>query len=132
MGATHFVLETKVFQLEAEVLAGNGIAAIERADEVFALAAEIGDDLLSTILLRIRAWAAFETGELAAARELADEAIAAAVEVSSPVEEALALILRGNIRRRSGGDRTADHARARELLAALGVVALPAIRRDEG
>ena len=129
MGATHFVLETKVFQLEAEVLAGNGISAVGGADDVFALAEEIGDDLLSTILRRIRAWAAFETGNLDTARELADEAIAAAVEVGSPVEEALALILRGNIRRSAGGDRSADHARARELLEDLGVVMLPAIRR---
>lgn len=130
MGATHFVLETKVFRLEAEVLAGNGVSAVEGADDLFSLAAEVGDDLLSTILVRIRAWAAFETGELEAAGRLADEAIAAAVEVGSPVEEALALILRGNIRRSAGGDRVDDHARARQLLEDLGVVRLPAIRRS--
>ena len=63
------------------------------------------------------------------ARTLADEAIAAAVQVGSPVEEALALILRGNIRRSAGGDRSDDHGRARQLLEDLGVVLLPAIRR---
>ena len=127
MGASHFLLEAKAFRLECEVLAGNGRAAVADAADVFELAAEVGDPLLDAMLLRIKAWAIFQAGDLAQAEELVDRCVAMSEEIGSGYEVALALILRGRLMAAAGRDRTPDHARARELLTELGVVSLPRI-----
>ena len=63
------------------------------------------------------------------AMELVDHNLSMANEFGSDYEVALTLILRGHILAETGGDRKPDHARARELLADLGVVSLPSITR---
>jgi class 3 adenylate cyclase/tetratricopeptide (TPR) repeat protein len=127
MGASHFVLETKVFQLECEVFAGNGAAAVAAAGPAFEMAKQIGDPLLEIMLMRSKAWAHLVGGEYAEAEALANRCIAVAEELCSTFEVALALILRGKVTEAMGGDRTPDMSRARQLLAELGVVSLPAI-----
>ena len=127
MGASHFLLEAKVFQLECEVFAGNGQTAVAAAAPVFELAAEVGDPLLEAMLLRSKAWAHFEEGEYDAAGELADRCLSVAEGIGATYEVALALIMLGQVRAATGGDRRPDHARARELLTQLGVVSLPRI-----
>ena len=127
MGASHFLLETKTFQLECEVLAGNGPDAVAGADAVFDLAEEVGDPLFDAMLVRIKAWACFQAGDLQGAEELADRAVSMAEGIGTGYEVALSLILRGRVKDATGRDRTPDHERARELLTELGVVSLPSI-----
>ncbi len=127
IGASHFLLEAKTFQLECEVLAGNGPDAIAHADAVFDLAAEVGDPLFDAMLMRIKAWAHFQAGDLEQAEALADRAVSMAEEIGSGYEVALTLILRGRLMDATGRDRAPDHDRARKLLTELGVVSLPRI-----
>lgn len=127
MGASHFLLETKVFQLECEVFAGNGQAAVAAAAPVFDMAAEVGDPLLEAMLLRSKAWAHFQQGEYGQAKELADRCLSIAEGIGATYEVALALIMRGQVQAATDGDRRPDHIRARELLSQLGVVSLPRI-----
>ncbi len=130
IGASHFVLETKTFQLECEVLAGNGREAAAAAGPVFELADEIGDPLLEAMLLRSKAWAHFVTGEYEQAEELADRCLAIGESIGCDYEVALTLIMRGQVRAATGRDRTEDHRRARALLDQLGVVSLPQLTRN--
>jgi class 3 adenylate cyclase/tetratricopeptide (TPR) repeat protein len=128
LGAAIYVLETRAFQLECEVLAGNGAGAIAAAPPAFDLAASVGDPLLEAMLLRNVGWAHYVVGDLDRAEELATQCLQLAEEFGSQYEVALALVLRGHIRQATGGDRTDDHRRARRLLEQLGVVSLPRLR----
>ena len=112
MGASHFLLEAKVFQLECEVFAGNGQKAVAAAAPVFELAAEVGDPLLEAMLLRSKAWAHFEQGEYDEAEELADRCLSVAEGIGAAYEVGLALVIRGQVRAATGGDRRPDHTRA--------------------
>ena len=125
MGASHFVVETKAFQLECEVLAGNGNAAAEAAGPLLLEARDVGDPLLEAIILRAQGWAHLVEGEYGEAERIADECLRISEEVGSRYETALALIMRGQSKAATGRDRTPDHARAREILTDLGVVSLP-------
>jgi tetratricopeptide (TPR) repeat protein len=129
MGASHFLLEAKVFRLESMVLAGDGRAAAAEADALADTAADVGDPLLDAMLLRIRAWGLFLADDYDHAMELVDQNLSMANEFGSDYEVALTLILRGHILAATGGDRKPDHARARALLSDLGVVSLPSITR---
>jgi hypothetical protein len=131
IGASHFVLETKVFQLECEVLAGNAAEAVAAAAPLFRLAEEAGDQLLEILLWRSKAWAHFAADEYAEANALADRCIVTGETIGATYEVALALILRGFVSAATGGDRKPDHARARALLGHLGVVSLPRLSRDQ-
>jgi class 3 adenylate cyclase/tetratricopeptide (TPR) repeat protein len=125
--ASHFLCEAKVFQLECEVLAGNGMQAVAAADATFELAASIGDPLLEITLLRTKAWAQLVAGEIEPASELVERCLVMAEEMGSSYEIGLTLVLRGQVTAAAGGDRKPDHTRARELLTELGVVSLPRI-----
>ena len=57
MGASHFVVETKAFQLECEVLAGSGRSAAEAAGPLLIAARTVGDPLLKAVILRAQGWA---------------------------------------------------------------------------
>ena len=125
IGASHFVLETKAYQLECEVLAGNGRAAIADIEPLFEMAAELGDPLLEAVLLRAKGWAHLIEREYEQVEELANRCVILSESVGSLYEAALALIMRGQALRATGRDRTEDHRRAREMLTELGVVSLP-------
>jgi class 3 adenylate cyclase/tetratricopeptide (TPR) repeat protein len=127
LGASHFVLEAKVFMLECEVLAGNGRAAIAAAGPIFELARAVGDPLIEAMLLRSQAWAHFVDGDHAEAETLIARCIEIVGEIGSDYEMALALVMRGKIKDATGRDRHEDHDRARQLLEELGVVQLPRI-----
>ncbi len=125
MGASHFVVETKAFQLECEVLAGSGRAAADAAGPLRNAAREVGDPLLEAIILRAEGWAHLVEGEYDDAERIADECLRISEEVGSRYETALALIMRGQAKAATGRDRTDDHSRARTILTDLGVVSLP-------
>ena len=125
IGASHFVLETKAYQLECEVLAGNGRAAIADIEPLFEMADELGDPLLEAMLLRAKGWAHLIEREYEQVEELANRCVILSESVGSLYEAALALIMRGQALRATGRDRTDDHRRAREMLTELGVVSLP-------
>jgi tetratricopeptide (TPR) repeat protein len=127
MGASYFVLETKVFQLECEVFAGEARAAVASAEPLFQDAAKMGDPLLEAMLLRAKSWALFLDGDYDGAEAAAERVMEIGEELGSTYEVALALIMRGRVRAARGGDRHEDHARARQLLEELGVVQLPRI-----
>ncbi len=127
-GATYQVLEGKVMQVECETLARNGELALEMAGPLLEEIKEFDDPLLEPILLRIMAWAHMITGGLEEAERLADECIEQSRAEGLLYEEALCLILIGQItaqRRAEIGRRY--HRRAREFLTQLGVVQLPDI-----
>ena len=119
------MVETKAFQLECEVLAGNGNAAAEAAGPLLLEARDVGDPLLEAIILRAQGWAHLVEGDYALAERIADECLRISEEVGSRYETALALIMRGQSKAATGRDRTQDHTRAREILTDLGVVSLP-------
>lgn len=124
--AGYFVLETRILEIEAEVLAGNpGNIVIDH--ELMAAVDAMGDPLQRAILLRINAWLARQHGDDVEAERLADEAIRVAEGIGYDYEVALSLIMRGMILEATGRDRGADHRRARRLLEGLGVVRLPEI-----
>jgi class 3 adenylate cyclase/tetratricopeptide (TPR) repeat protein len=125
IGASHFVLETNTFQLECEVLAGNGREAAATSGPIFELAAEIGDPLLEAMLLRNQAWAHYAADEFDEAEDLASRCLSIAEAIGAFYEVALALILQGQIHAATGGDHTVDDERARSLLQQLGVVSPP-------
>ncbi|MGB7877122.1 MAG: tetratricopeptide repeat protein, partial [Ilumatobacteraceae bacterium] len=125
IGASHFAVETKAFQLECEVLAGNGRSAAAAAPPLLAEARDVGDPLLETIVLRALGWAHLIEGDYAEAERIADQCLQLSEEVGSRYETALALIMRGQALDRTGRDRKPDHTRAREILTDLGVVVLP-------
>jgi class 3 adenylate cyclase/tetratricopeptide (TPR) repeat protein len=125
IGASHFVVETKAFQLECEVLAGNGRAAAEAAGPLLFEARDVGDPLLEAIILRAQGWAHLVEGGYAEAERIADECLRISEEIGSRYETALALIMLGQVYDATGRDRTPHHARAREILTDLGVVSLP-------
>jgi tetratricopeptide (TPR) repeat protein len=129
IGASHFVVETKAFQLECEVLAGSGRVAAEAAGPLLTAAREVGDPLLETIVLRAEGWAHLVEHEYEDADRLADACLEISERVGSRYETALALILRGQVGTAIGEDRSDDRRRAREILTELGVVSLP--RRAE-
>ena len=125
MGASHFVVETKAFQLECEVLAGSGRTAADAAGPLLAVARGVGDPLLETIILRAQGWAHLVEREYDEADRLADACLEISVRVGARYETALALILRGQVGAATGVDRPGDRQRAREILTELGVVSLP-------
>lgn len=125
--AAYFVLETRIFQIEAEVLAGNPVAVVVDRELIDAVEA-MGDPLQQAILLRIESWLSRQQDDLEKAEQLATEAIGIAENIGYDYEVALSLIMRGMVHDASGGDRGPDHRRARTLLEGLGVIALPAIR----
>jgi class 3 adenylate cyclase/tetratricopeptide (TPR) repeat protein len=125
IGASHFVLETKAYQLECEVLAGNGRAATTGVEALFKVAHELGDPLLEVKLLRAKGWAHLIEREYDEAEEIANRCLELSESVGSSYEAAMALIMRGQVMRATGRDRLDDHRRARELLSELGVVSLP-------
>ena len=123
--ASHFVVETKAFQLECEVLAGNGRSVADAATQLLTEARDVEDPLLETIILRALGWAHLIEGDYAEAERVAETCLALAEEVGSRYETALALIMRGQALDRTGRDRKPDHSLAREILTDLGVIALP-------
>jgi tetratricopeptide (TPR) repeat protein len=125
MGASHFVVETKAFQLECEVLAGSGRAAVDAAEPLLVTAREVGDPLLEAVILRTQGWAHLVERDFEAAERVADECLRVSEEVGSRYETALALIMRGQAKAATGRDRSEDHTRARAILTELGVVSLP-------
>jgi tetratricopeptide (TPR) repeat protein len=125
MGASHFVVETKAFQLECEVLAGSGRAASDAAEALLTEARAVGDPLLEAVILRTQGWAHLVEGEFDDAERVADECLRISEEVGSRYETALALIMRGQVKAATGRDRSEDHTRARAILTELGVVELP-------
>lgn len=125
MGASHFVVETKAFQLECEVLAGIGRTAADGARTLRNAAREVGDPLLEAIILRAEGWAYLVEREYGEAERIADECLRISEEVGSRYEIAMALIMRGQAKAATGRDRTQDHATARAILTDLGVVSLP-------
>jgi len=125
VGATYQVLEGKVMQVECETLARNGQLALHMAMPLLVEIREFDDPLLEPILLRIVAWAHMINGNLDEAERVALDCIEKCAEEGVLYEEALCLILVGQIRADSGRDRTAHNARARSLLSQLGVVQLP-------
>jgi class 3 adenylate cyclase/tetratricopeptide (TPR) repeat protein len=125
IGASHFAVETKSFQLECEVLAGNGRSAADAAPALLQVAREVGDPLLETIILRALGWAHLIEGEYAEAERIADQCLQLSDEVGSRYERALALIMRGQALAATGRDRRPNHTEARRILSDLGVVALP-------
>ena len=129
MGASHFVVETKAFQLECEVLAGSGRTAADAAGPLLADARGVGDPLLETIILRAEGWAHLVEREYDEADRLADACLEIGLRVGARYETALALILRGQVGAATGVDRPDDRRRARKILTELGVVSLP--RRAE-
>jgi tetratricopeptide (TPR) repeat protein len=127
VGATYQVLEAKVMQVECETLARNGALALDMAEPLLAEIRAFDDPLLEPILLRIVAWAHLVAGDDEAAERVATECIEQCRNEGLLYEEALCLILIGQLQAARGGDRTAAHRRARELLVQLGVVQLPVL-----
>ena len=127
IGASYYVVETKAFQLECEVLAGTAEAAA--AKPVLDAARAVGDPLLEAIVLRAQGWAYLVAHEYDDAVRVSELCLALSAEVGSRYETALAHILRGQALAASGGDNRLDNTRARAILTELGVVALP--RRAE-
>jgi len=125
MGASHFVVETKAFQLECEVLAGSGRVAADAAGPLLISAREVGDPLLETIVLRAQGWAHLVEREYEEADRLADACLEISEQVGSPYETAMALILRGQVGAAIDEERADDRRRARAILTELGVVSLP-------
>ena len=123
IGASYYVVETKAFQLECDVLAGTAMASA--ADPVLEAARAVGDPLLEAIVLRAQGWAHLVAHEYDDALRVADLCLALSVEVGSRYETALAHVLRGQALSASGGEPAADNAAARAILTELGVVALP-------
>lgn len=130
IGASHFVLETRAFKAECDVLAGEADVASEAVGPLLQAARDIEDPLLEAIVLRIKAWAYLINRDLETAEPLALECLELSRQVDSLYEEALALIMLGQICDATGRDRTPHHSRAREILTQLGVVSLP--RRSRG
>ena len=130
-GATHYVLETQVFQLECELLSARP-DVVDQAELLVETATEMEDVLLLNILLRLKAWALEQVGEHDAAEQAVDAAITADEASRSPLELALALIVRGQIYRVTDRDRRPDHDRARAILKEVGVVSLPTVRSANG
>ncbi|MDH3755247.1 MAG: tetratricopeptide repeat protein [Acidimicrobiia bacterium] len=126
INAEYFVLETRIFQLETEVFAGNPYNIEVDADLVERTRA-MGDPLLESMVTRIHSWLEHQRGRYDEAEHLAGKAIGQAEEIGSTYEVALSLIMRGMVYRATGRDRGPDHRRARELLESLGVVSLPTI-----
>jgi class 3 adenylate cyclase/tetratricopeptide (TPR) repeat protein len=125
IGASHFVLETRAFEAECEVLAGNADDVIDAVEPLLQAAREIEDPLLETILLRTRAWAHLINRRYDTAEPLAHQCLELSRAVDSLYEEALSLIMIGQIHAATGRDRAPYHTQAREILTQLGVVALP-------
>jgi class 3 adenylate cyclase/tetratricopeptide (TPR) repeat protein len=123
IGASYYVVETKAFQLECEVLAGTAEAAA--TEPVLEAARAVGDPLLEAIVLRAQGWAYLVAHEYDDALRVADRCLALSVEVGSRYETALAHVLRGQALSATGSDPAADNAAARAILTELGVVALP-------
>jgi class 3 adenylate cyclase/tetratricopeptide (TPR) repeat protein len=123
IGASYYVVETKAFQLECDVLAGTAEAAA--ADEVLDAARAVGDPLLEAIVLRAQGWAHLVAHEYDDALRVADLCLTLAADVGSRYETALAHVLRGQVLSATGGEPAADNAAARSILTELGVVALP-------
>jgi hypothetical protein len=129
IGASHFVLETRAFETECEVLAGNVDEVLDTVEPLIRSARDIEDPLLETILQRTRAWAHLIKRDYETAEQLAHQCLELSRAVDSLYEEALALIMLGQVYDATGRDRTPHHARARQILTDLGVVSLP--RRAE-
>jgi class 3 adenylate cyclase/tetratricopeptide (TPR) repeat protein len=127
LGASHMVLEATVWKIECEVLAGNSEEALAAIEPVLTSVVESGDTLLEATMLRTQAWAFMLSGDNERAGESTGRCIALAEELGATYEVALALIVRGRLSEAAGGDRTVDHARARQLLEGLGVVSLPRV-----
>lgn len=125
IGASHFVLETRAFMLERDVLAGEITDVMATAEPLFDTARRLGDPLLETVLLRTTGWAHLIDGDLDAAEHLAHRCIELSRTVGSLYEEALALIMLGQVYARTDRSRREHHDRAREILTGLGVVSLP-------
>ena len=125
IGASHFVLETRAFEAEYKVLAGDADEVLDIVGPLLEAAREIEDPLLETILQRTRAWAHLIKGDYEAAEPLAHQCLELSHAVDSLYEEALSLIMLGQVYDATGRDRTPHHARAREILTDLGVVSLP-------
>jgi tetratricopeptide (TPR) repeat protein len=125
MGASHFVLETRAFEAEYKVLAGDADDVLRVVEPLLEAAREIEDPLLETILQRTRAWAHLIKGDFEAAEPLAHDCLELSRAVDSLYEEALALIMLGQVYAATGRDRTPHHQRARQILTDLGVVSLP-------
>jgi class 3 adenylate cyclase/tetratricopeptide (TPR) repeat protein len=123
IGASYYVVETKAFQLECDVLAGSAEAVA--AEPVLDAARAVGDPLLEAIVLRAQGWAHLVAGDHDDAIRLAEVCLQLSVEVGSRYETALAHVLRGQALAANGGDPRPDNAAARAILTELGVVALP-------
>lgn len=130
IGASHFVLETRAFEAECDVLAGEASVAADEVGQLLQAARDMEDPLLEAIVLRTRAWAHLINRDLETAESLALQCLELSRRVDSLYEEALALIMLGQICDATGRDRAPHHSRAREILARLGVVSLP--RRSGG
>jgi class 3 adenylate cyclase/tetratricopeptide (TPR) repeat protein len=125
IGASHFVLETRAFKVECDVLAGKTDDVINGVEPLLKAARDLEDPLLETILLRTRAWAHLINGDFATAEPLALQCLELSRAVGSLYEEALSLIMLGQVHEATGRDRRRYHTSARKLLTQLGVVALP-------
>ncbi len=135
IGASHFVLETRAFKAECDVLSGEADGATEAVGPLLQAARDIEDPLLEAIVLRTQAWAYLINRDLETAEPLALECLELSRRVDSLYEEALALIMLalimlGQICDATGRDRAPHHSRAREILTQLGVVSIP--RRSRG
>lgn len=120
IGAGEFVVEVRLRQAEARLLAGD----VSGAAAALASARDDGaarDPLAAASLRRLEGWCLLLTGRREAAIAVADEAVASARALEAAFLEALALRLRAEAR----GD-PADAQRARAVFDALGVVAAPA------
>jgi class 3 adenylate cyclase/tetratricopeptide (TPR) repeat protein len=127
VGATYQVLEGKVMQVECETLARNGRLALAMAEPLLEEIRAFDDPLLEPTLLRIIAWAHMINGDDGEAERVATECIEQCRAEGLLYEEALCLILIGQITEGAGGDKAPFHRRARELLVQLGVVQLPTL-----
>lgn len=125
IGASHFVLETRAFEAECEVLAGHTAQFVDAVGPLLQAARDIEDPLLETILLRTSAWAHLIARDFETAEPLAQQCLELSRAVDSLYEEALSLIMLGQIHDATGRDRRPYHSRAPEILNQLGVVSLP-------
>jgi class 3 adenylate cyclase/tetratricopeptide (TPR) repeat protein len=126
IGSEGFVLETRVRQAEAAMLAGEHRDAYEHATAAGSAAAET--PVLATVAERVAGYAALQNRDPVTARRHLERSLELAREAGTPYEVGLTLQALAELARRGGGGEPVELEReARELLAGLGVVSTPRV-----
>ena len=135
VGAPGQVLEVDARDAECLVLAGDARGALERCAAVEArLEVDEGVNVLTPLLERVRGYAYLQLGDLELARTHLERGIAAARDRGADHDVALSMQAMARLVRIERGSSDSLEAESGEILARLGIRAVPAVplsRRDD-